>query len=200
MEEIIEGWSCLSLLGPKGDGFKLRNEMGSVEFILAAKFYTKRVLNTDAIVRNFEELWRSWNGFKVKDLGNHIVLFIFDNKPDTNRILASQPWSFDEYLVVLQQYKTHMHARELCFDMVPFWVQVYDIPIRLRNKVVVDCICSGIRNVVSCDLAKMEGWEFTQARVIIDISKPLSQGHKITLDDGTHGWVSFKFERLPKYF
>ena len=59
MEEIIEGWSCLSLLGPKGDGFKLRNEMGSVEFILATKFYTKRVLNTDAIVRNFEELWRS---------------------------------------------------------------------------------------------------------------------------------------------
>lgn len=56
MEEITEGWSRLSLLGPEWDGFRLRNEMGSAEFILAAKFYTKRVLNTHAIVRNFEQL------------------------------------------------------------------------------------------------------------------------------------------------
>lgn len=54
MEEITEGWSCLSLLGLEGDGFRFRNEMGSVEFILVAKFYTKRVLNTDTIARNFE--------------------------------------------------------------------------------------------------------------------------------------------------
>ena len=160
MEEITEGWSRLSLLGPKGDGFRLRNEMGSAKFILAAKFYTKRVLNTDTIARNFEQLWQSRNSFKVKDLGNHIVLFIFDNKPDMNRILASQPWSFDKYLVVLQRYETHMHVRELCFDMVPFWAQVYDIPIKFRNKAVVEGICSGIRNVVSCDLVEMEGGDF----------------------------------------
>lgn len=80
-----------------------------------------------------------------------------------------------------------MHAWELCFDMVPFWVQVYDIPIRFRNKAVVEGICSGIRNVVSCDLAEMEGGDFMRAQVIIDISKPISRGRKITLDDGTHG-------------
>ena len=134
--------------------------MGSAGFILAAKFYTKRVLNTDTIARNFEQLWQSRNSFKVKDLGNHIVLFIFHNKLDMNRILASQPWSFDKYLVVLQRYETHMHARELCFDMVPFWAQVYDIPIKFRNKAVVEGICSGIRNVVSCDLVEMEGGDF----------------------------------------
>ena len=196
MEEITKGWSRLSLLGLEWDGFRLRNEMGSAEFILVAEFHTKRVLNTDTIARNFEQLWRSRNDFKVKDLGNHIVLFIFDNKPDTDRILASQPWSFDKYLVVLQRYETHMHAQELWFDMVPFWVQVYDTPIRFRNKAVVQGIFLGIGNVVSCDLVEMEGGDFMWARVIIDISKPLSWGSKITLDDGTHGWVSFKFERL----
>ena len=63
--------------------------MGSEEFVLATKLFAKRALNTDAIARNFSQLWRSWNGFKIKDLGNHIVLFIFDNKLDTDRILAS---------------------------------------------------------------------------------------------------------------
>ena len=53
MDEITEGWSRLSLQGPEGDGFNLRVEMGFEEFVLDAKFFTKRVLNTDAIVRNF---------------------------------------------------------------------------------------------------------------------------------------------------
>ena len=120
MEEITEGWSRLSLQGPEGDSFLLRSEMGSEEFILAAKFFMKRALNTDAIARNFSQLWRSRNGFKIKDLGNHIILLIFDNKRDTDRVLASQPWSFDKYLVAIQRYEAKTHARELFFDRVPF--------------------------------------------------------------------------------
>ena len=42
----------------------------------------------------------------------------------------------------------------------------------------------------------MEGGDFLRVRVKIDILKPLSQGRKITLDDGSMGWVSFKYERL----
>lgn len=89
MEEITEGWSRLSLQGPKGDGFRLKSEMGPEEFILVCKFFTKRVLNTNAIARNFSQLWLSQNGFKIMDLGNHTILFIFYNKLDTDRVLAS---------------------------------------------------------------------------------------------------------------
>ena len=42
--------------------------MGSNEFILAAKFFTRRMLNTNAIARNFKQLWYSCNGFEVKDI------------------------------------------------------------------------------------------------------------------------------------
>ena len=87
---------------------------------MAAKFFMKRALNTVAIARNFSQLWRFRNGFKIKDLGNHIILLIFDNKLDTDRVLASQPWSFDKYLVAIQRYEAKTHARELFFDRVPF--------------------------------------------------------------------------------
>ena len=73
MDEITEGWSRLSLQGLEGDGFKHRFEMGSEEFVLVAKFFTKRILNTDAIARNFSQLWRSRNGFKIKTW--EIILF-----------------------------------------------------------------------------------------------------------------------------
>lgn len=110
MEDIIVGWSRLSLSGMEGDGFWIVDGMGSNEFILAAKFYTKGVLNTEAIARNFTQLWRSRNGFKIKDVGDHIVLFIFDSKLEADRVVASQPWSFDKHLVAIQRYENRMPA------------------------------------------------------------------------------------------
>lgn len=121
--------------------------MGFDEFILAAKFFAKRALNTDAIAHNLSQLWRSRNGFKIKDLGNHVILFIFDNKVESERVLASQPWSFNKHLVVIQRYEKSSSAHELCSDRVPFWVQVYDIPIQFINKAVAEGICLGIREV-----------------------------------------------------
>ena len=53
--------------GPEEEKFDLRFEMGSKDFILAAKFHTKRVLNVEAIARNFSQLWHTRNGFKIKD-------------------------------------------------------------------------------------------------------------------------------------
>ena len=197
MEEITAGWSRLSLQGPEGEDFRLRSDMGSEEFVLAAKFFTKRALNTDAIARNFSQLWRSRNGFRIKDLGNHIVLFIFDNKLNTDKILASQPWSFDKSLVAIQRYDKGTHARDLVFDRASFWVQVYDIPIQFMNKIVAEGICSGIGEVCASESPTMEGGDFLRVRVKIDILKPLNRGRKITLDDGSTGWVSFKYERLP---
>ena len=49
---------------------------------------------------------------------------------------VSQPRSFDKHFVLIQYYERNMHARDLCFDRIPFWVQVYDIPIRFLNRVV----------------------------------------------------------------
>ena len=126
----------------------------------AAKFYTKRELNTEVIARNFTQLWRSRNGFKIKDVGDHIVLFIFDNKLEADRVVDSQPWSFDKHLVAIQCYEKRMLVRELCFDRIPFWVQVYDIPIRFMNQAVVEGICSRIVEVYTTKNSAMEGGDF----------------------------------------
>ena len=54
----------------------------------------------EAIARTFKLLWRSENGFKIQREGDHKVLFVFDNKEDVDRILSTEPWSFDKSLVV----------------------------------------------------------------------------------------------------
>lgn len=104
MEELTKHWNSLSLSEREGDDLCSTKDQCSKEFIIVALFLTKRALNVDAIARTFKPLWRADNGFTVSNEGSHRVLFVFDNKEDVDRILSSEPWSFDKSLVVLERY------------------------------------------------------------------------------------------------
>lgn len=52
------------------------------KFLLAARFFTGRVLNMEAIVRTFKLLWHTKKGFEVCDMGNHRVSFLFSEESD----------------------------------------------------------------------------------------------------------------------
>ena len=125
----------------------LEKERGSEEFIIAAKFLMKRALNTEAIVRNFNPLWWSRNGFKVRNAGDHVILFIFDNNEEVDKILLSEPWSFDKYLVILQRYEIDTLIHYPVFDKVSLWVQVHDILVRYLNRGVVVDLCDVVGEV-----------------------------------------------------
>ena len=102
MEDLTRQWNGLSLSNREGPKFRLNNDLARSEFFLATNFFTKRALNTNAIVATFKPLWRAKNGFEVKNIGNHFVLFTFDNKNTIESILSNEPWSFDKHLVALQ--------------------------------------------------------------------------------------------------
>lgn len=108
MDDLTRDWGRLSLSNQEGSDFCVRQDLGSDEFILAAEFFTKRILSTEAIARTFKQLWHSRNGFKTNDLVNHIVLFIFENKLETDQVLSSEPGSFDKRPMVIQSYDKDM--------------------------------------------------------------------------------------------
>ena len=93
MEDLTKSWSCLTLFET--------DDQAEDDFIVAAKFLTKRALNIDTIAKTFTPLWRTKNGFKAKREGDHIVLFTFDDKSGMKFFLTIEPWSFDKHLVVL---------------------------------------------------------------------------------------------------
>ena len=69
-----------------------------------------------------------------------MVLFVFDNSSDVERIIENQPWSFDKHLVVLQTFEEFSKLKDLVFDKALFWAQVHDIPIRYMSKKVAESI------------------------------------------------------------
>ena len=80
MDNLTKAWSCLTLSNREGTNLYLEEEEVVLEFVIVAKFLTKRALNIDTIAKTFNPIRRSRNGFKVKKEEDHIVLFTFDNK------------------------------------------------------------------------------------------------------------------------
>ena len=138
MEELTKNWNNLTLSECEGSNFRIKEDQAKTEFILVAKFLTKRALNIDAIAKTFTPLWRSKNGFKIKKESDHVVLFSFDDKSEMEKVIAIEPWSFDTWLMVLQRYSKEMDIGDMEFSKVTFWVQVHDLPIRFQTKIIAE--------------------------------------------------------------
>lgn len=124
------------------------------------------------------------NDFKIKNLGNHVVLFTFDNKVKVDDILANEPWSLDKHLMVLQQYDRISEVQNMDFNFTPFWVQVYGIPVKFMNPTIVESLCEIVGQVLNQPNLKIEECGgFMRVRGLVDVSQPLTRGRVITLDD-----------------
>ena len=122
MDNLAENWQKLSLNNREDENLELPEQNSSNEFTLAAKFLTKRALSVKAVIRTFSPLWRSVKGFEVRRVGNHVLLFVFNDKQEADNILSNARWSFDKHLVVLQWYDRKVHSRALEFSKIPVWV------------------------------------------------------------------------------
>ncbi|XP_030936712.1 uncharacterized protein LOC115961968 [Quercus lobata] len=202
MEDILYDWKKLSLTDEEDVKLSLSKSknLRSKEYVLAAKFLTKRALNVEAIGRTFKPLWRAKKDFKVREAGDHLLLFVFELKSDAERVLANEPWTFDKHAVLLQRFDGSIPSRYLRFTKLKFWVQIHGLPMCLLDSEMAIELGETLGQVSPCEnLSELVGREFLRVHVEIDISKPLCRGRRITLDAEEEIWVSFKYEKLPNF-
>ena len=131
MDDILKNWTRLSLTEDEGERVYLENDPVEDEkkFVLAARFLTCRVLNVGAIGKTFKPLWKARDGFKVRDVGNHTMLFVFEGESDAEWVLAMEPWTYDKHLILLKWYDGKCEAHTLHFSTVKFWLQIHGLPV-----------------------------------------------------------------------
>lgn len=102
---------------------------------------------------------------------NHVLFFDFEEEEEAENIIASEPWTFDRNLVLLQCYNKKIPIQDLVFNRVSLWVQVYDILVGFFRRDVGEELCKVIGMVYkSTDFSKMEGGNFLRVRVNVDVS------------------------------
>lgn len=110
----------------------------------------------DAVARPFKQVWRCSDCFKIQNLRDHKVLFVFEDERDVNFFLLSVSWSFDKHLLLLKRYEQDGLMGYLKFEKVMIWVQVHDIPYRFMSTAVAENICNTIGEVIRAIEAENE--------------------------------------------
>ncbi|XWS53817.1 hypothetical protein CRYUN_Cryun10bG0032700 [Craigia yunnanensis] len=79
-------------------------------------------------------VWKLSSGMVVKEVGNRIFVFQFQENKEKERVLLRQPWSFNKSLLVLQNLEENMKPEEVKIQWCPFWVQEHGLPLGLMTE------------------------------------------------------------------
>ena len=120
MANIEDLWARFSLTEEEKQGADVPRKKDVAIVRLAAKFFTKRVVNAEAVGRTFKPLWKPIGEMKIRDIEGNILLFEFDDAMDLERVLEFEPWSYDKSIVVLRRAVDAESAPSLNFDSVTF--------------------------------------------------------------------------------
>ena len=113
---------------------------------LAGKFFTKRVLNVEAVARTFKPLWRLVGELKIRDSGDNVLVFEFEDMMDLERVLEYEPWSYDKSLIAFQRVFDVEQIPHLVYNQA--WVQLHNIPLNNLNHETGEAIARAIGTMI----------------------------------------------------
>ena len=161
MDDLATRWKTLSLSDKESKTLALTKNNQSEEYVLVAKFFTRRNVSIDAVAKTFRSLWRTSNDFRIRDAGDNHLLFVFELESDMIKVLMGEPWSFDRHLVVLKRYDGITPMEEADFSKTKFWVQVHNLPFSWLTSDVAMEIGDTLGEVIKLDnVSEMIGGNF----------------------------------------
>ncbi|KAF8369466.1 hypothetical protein HHK36_032518 [Tetracentron sinense] len=166
---------------------------------IVENFLVDKPFNLMSAKKTMLQAWRSKSNITTLDLSKDMVLFMFDEVSDLNKVLANSPWAFNGHLLALQKWKEDTSVSEFVFDSISIWTQIHDLPL--------DWITRRIGMQLGSDIGCMEdvdipfggilGGKFLRIRVRINLNRPLVQFVIAKRKNVEPRFLEVKYERLP---
>lgn len=205
-EQLEELWRKLSFTEEEDEGIALgssttRAAKARGRLCVVLKILPHRRVLVDALRKNLRMLWKPSKGVNVSELEDDLFLAEFGDERDKKRIMDMSPWSFEKQLVFIQEFEGELTPREMDAIWSPFWVQIFNLPLKCRTKETACAIGSKLGSVMEVDVADsgVQWGKYLRVWVKIVCSKKLVRGKKVTIEGGESRWVQFKYERLPNF-
>ena len=99
-------------------------------------------------------------------------------------ILDRSSWFFDNRLIMLKRFTNGVSSENVTFQRSPFWIRVFNIPIKIMNATVGNYIDNeiGIPLLVDAPKSGLAWGPFLCIRVDVDITKLLMRGKMIQIE------------------
>ena len=125
----------------------------------------------------------------------------FRDRRDKKKIMEMQPWSYEKRLIILQEFEGEQTPKEVVLKWTPFWIQIHNLPLKSRTKETGYSISATIGEVVKVDVVEngVQWGKCLRVRVMVDVTRRLIRGKRITIKGVEGRWVQFKYERLPNF-
>ncbi|XVE70325.1 hypothetical protein DITRI_Ditri10aG0063600 [Diplodiscus trichospermus] len=88
--------------------------------------------------RVFTKVWGLEKELIVKEIGEKVYMFRFDDEMEKDLVLLQQSWSFNKVLVPLCEYDGSLRLDEIKIEKFPFWVQLHGLSLGLVSSKVVE--------------------------------------------------------------
>jgi hypothetical protein len=77
-------------------------------------------------------------------MNDNILVFVFEDEADRERVIVGEPWAYDKHLVILQRIEEDEAIEEVAFQETSFWVQLHDLPVCWMNHEVATILGSSL--------------------------------------------------------
>nr|POF14567.1 hypothetical protein CFP56_36741 [Quercus suber] len=190
-DELEALWSKLTVTEEEGEGIELGSDSTKAareigKNCLVMKILTQRIIGLEALRKHLKMIWKPKKGLQVSEIGEEMYLAEFGDGRDKRRILEMCPWSYEKQLILLQDFEGERVPKEITIKWSPFWVQIYNLPLKSMTRESGIEIGAKIGRVLDVDVPEngVHWGKFLRVRVQIDATKRLVRGKRVTIEGG----------------
>ena len=165
------------------------------------KVLSRKGLMIEALRKNIRMLWKPNKNIQLSVIGEELFLVEFEDERDKRRVMDMRPWHYEKQLMLFQEFEGDKNPKDILLKWSPFWVQIYNLPLKSRTKETGKAIGESIGKFIEVDVEEtgVQWGTCLRVRVEIDVTRKLIRGQKINMEKGETRWVHFKYERLPNF-
>ncbi|KAF3548307.1 hypothetical protein DY000_02008667 [Brassica cretica] len=149
--------------------------------------------NVEKLLQSMPTQWGLQDRITANDLGKGKFLFNFTTEEDLMSLLQKGPFHYNYCMFVLVRWEPVVHDDYPW--IIPFWVQLYGLPLHLWTVTNLKNIGSRIGHVDVDSIELTEG----RMRIEVDSRRPLKFKRKVESPDAEEVTIEIKYDMLFKH-
>lgn len=105
-----------------------------INLALVRKVLTIRSYKFKALKRTLNRIWSIRKATLFHSIENRLFVVQCAHARDKAAVLASCPWTFDQKLVILNEFEGSQQPSYILMNFSPFWIRLYNLPLGCRTS------------------------------------------------------------------